>query len=136
MIVHYIQFLYPGLLMCETKENRIKSRDPLKVKLPKDSSTFAFRFFDTEETVVNNEVLKGKPKNWSGTYYFGGKVYTAEEAQNAFPDQTILLDNIRINGMKKVIKTRLGNIQEFRDIDTLLEQKEKKPKKKSVKIRR
>ncbi len=145
MLKHYVEYLYPGLLMCETSETEVKDRKPENVKDP-GNGTFAFRFFDIEESKSDSgEILKGRRKNWSGTYYFGGTVYTAEEAEKAFPNESILLSNIKRNNTKRVIKTRLGNIQEFRDIDTLIsppiasetpKKKTKVSKKKNFKIRR
>ena len=120
MLKHYVEYLYPGLLVCETSETEVKDRKPENVKDP-GNNTFAFRFFDREEIKTESgEILKGKKKNWSGTYYFGGIVYTAEEAKLAFPKEHILLSNIKCSNMKRIIKTKLGNIQEFTDIDTLI----------------
>lgn len=107
MLKHYVEFLYPGVFVSESYEREIKSRDNIK-NIPKNC--YGYRFFDREEIVINKENLVGKEKNYSGTYYFG-ESFTLNEVKKLNGNHKILIDNMKINNWKKVVKTRIGNFQ-------------------------
>lgn len=118
MLKHFVEFLYPGIIVCETSCEEIAERKPDLVTVPEHA--FAYRFFDQEQAVVNDELLTGSRKNYSGTTYFG-KVYTLEEVERLFPQYTTLIRNMKCNGYMKVVHTRAGNWQPFTDEDTIIE---------------
>lgn len=107
----YIEWIYPGILFSETSSSEVKTRSKNR-KFAKGA--YGFRFFDREEVEQNGEILKGEPKNYS-KIHIKGTAYTAEEAEKAFPDERILLSNIRINKMKGVIATKQGGFYEWDD---------------------
>ena len=117
----YVEILYPGSFLLESSIKPVDSRDPAKFKAPK--GCFGYRFFDREEVVSDDEeVLKGKPKNHSGTYYFG-KVMTVDEVKSQVPDSGILVTNMQTNGWDRVVKTRCGNFQPLTSSDTIVAEK-------------
>lgn len=118
MLVHYVEFFYPGIILAETEERRIDKRDPKLVTLP--DGAFAYRFFDRTEVKENGELLVGSKKNFS-TYTFFGKLYTLEEVKEQFPECETLIRNMECNGYTKVVKTRLDNWQPFHDGDIVIE---------------
>ena len=119
---HYVEFFYPGAFMSESSTQEVTSRDALQVDAPKDC--FGYRFFDRQEIVAEDgEVLMGSPKNHSGIHYFG-EVKTLEDIKNERPDPTGCLErNMESNGWNKVVKTRRGNYQPFREQDILVSKK-------------
>ena len=122
MLKHYVEFLYPGVLMSESSIREVKTKAYKKLqRIPK--TCFGFRFFDRQELKSNGEILKGKEKNWSGTYYFG-KIYTANQVKNTFPSERILVRNIERNSpTSRGIKTRWGNWQMFERGDKVIGEK-------------
>lgn len=114
----YLEILYPGVMFSETEQKKVLSRDPSKVKIP--NKAYGFRFYDrTEITTADGELLAGQPKNYSGTFYFG-KEMTIDDVRREIPNPSTLLSNMRSNGWKKVVKTRLGNFQPLTLEDTVL----------------
>ena len=114
----YVEILYPGVMVSETEVKKVLSRDPSKVKVPNEA--YGFRFYDrTEITTADGELLAGKPKNYSGAFYFG-KEMTTDDVKREVPNHSILLSNMKSIGWKKVVKTRLGNFQQLTLEDTVL----------------
>lgn len=123
MLKHYVKFFYPGAFVAETEVEEVKSRDAQKIKVPEGS--YGFRFFDRQEITAENEnhepeTLRGKPKNYSGMFYFG-RIMTLDDVKREMPDATILISNMETNNWDKVVKTRMGNIQPFEEKDTIIE---------------
>jgi len=120
MLVHYVEFLYPGIMVTETSQRRIRNRNT-KIRASKDC--FGYSFFDREEIVnKDGEVLKGESKNHSGTYYFG-KVMTLEDVKNQMPAAKTLISNMVGEGYEEVVKTRIGNFQYFKPGDMVVAEK-------------
>lgn len=124
MIKHYVSFLLPGIIVCETITREVKLRDPEAAR-PYPKNSFAFMFYDREEETVNGELLAGKNKNYSGTYYIDGRILTVEEVKKLYPEDKILIDNTTFNNIDKVIVTRLGNFQPYNDNDTVVKENTK-----------
>ena len=132
MLVHYVQFLQPGALVSETSNKRIRSRNPENVKLPSEF-TFGFRFFSQIEVTKDGEKLIGRAKDWSGTYYPDGTIYSLKEVKRYLPNEKILISNMTINNMETVVKTCIGNFQQFnKDTDHIYKLKNIK---KNIKLR-
>ena len=114
MLKHYIEYYDPGILMAESSTKEIVERRYLHV-FPQNC--YAYRLFDIE--VVEGEYgdLVSSRLNLSGFYYNGGQIYTPDEVEKAFPEEKILISNIRGNRFKHAIRTSIGNWQEFRDDD-------------------
>lgn len=117
----YVEILYPGTFVSETEVRPVDSRDPAKFQAPQ--RCFGYRFFDRDEVVSGDEVLAGKPKNYSGTHYFG-KAMTVDEVEAEFPNSSrTLVSNMQVNGWDKVVKTRCGNFQPLTSLDTIVAEK-------------
>lgn len=122
MLRHYVEFFYPGSFVAETEVEEVKSKDATKIQVPDGS--YGFRFFDRQEITAENEkhepeTLYGKPKNYSGVFYFG-RIMTLDDVKREMPDATILIGNMETNKWDKVVKTRCGNFQTFKEEDTIL----------------
>lgn len=126
---HYVEFYLCGLpsssyaimevINPATSTKKINSRDPNKVRAPKES--FGFRFFDREEYISRNkEVLSGPRKNQSNIYYFG-KIVTLENIPKGFPSALISIMEER--GYKEVVITRRGNFQSLKKGDVVIDEK-------------
>lgn len=108
MLKHYVEFLYPGLIVSESEEREVPSRDYKDLKkIPKNC--FGFRFFDRVENTVDDEILYGQNKNYSKMYYPKANKYSLSEVKEQFPDHNILISNMKNNGWKYVVRTRHGN---------------------------
>lgn len=118
----YVEFLYPGVLLSESSTRRCKTRDPSKVKIPKNA--FGFRFFDFISTTVDVDGkkvrLESKRGNVSSLHYYGGRVYTLAELKREFPDEHTLILNVENSRNKKAICCRTGNWYLFERKDVLV----------------
>lgn len=116
MLKHYVEFVYPGIMVSETSEKEIKSRDQ-KIVLPKGA--FGYHFFDREEVTKDGEVLVGKDKNHSGFFYEGRKMSLAD-VEREEPDQRILISNMRNNNIPFVCRTEYGQAIPMKDGDQII----------------
>src|SRR3989344_1115482 len=107
----YVEFLFPGSLFPESEIRKVPNRQA-SVQAPK--GCFGYKFFERQETEAEDgEVLLGRPRNYSGTHYFG-KVKTLNDIRREMPDQRTLISNMEGNGWDKVVQTRRGNYQPFK----------------------
>lgn len=81
MLKHYVEYLYPGILVSETSVKEVAERDVKAVDL--SDGCFGFRFFDRTVTVIDGETLTGDRKNVSGWYYQGEKM-TLEQVKATY----------------------------------------------------
>ena len=116
MLKHFVEFLYPGIIVCETSTKEIAERKPELITVPEGA--FAYRFYDQVHTIVDGELLKGEAKNFSGYTYFG-KAYSLEEVKRLFPESRTLISNMECNGYAKVVRTRAGNWMPLSEEDTV-----------------
>ena len=101
MLKHFVEIAHVGSLVPESKE--IPERNPELLKLPE--GTYSFWFYDQEQVVLDNgEVLKGKKKNYSPRFFFG-KAYTLLEIMQQFPNQTVLIEYMKLHRCERAIKT-------------------------------
>lgn len=111
---HYIEWMYPGIIVSETGVEEIPSRRRPN-KVPKGA--FAYRFFDRSEVNLDGEILRGDRKNVSGIVYLGGQVMTLEEVKKMPGDNKILISNMETNGWNRVIKTKNGQVMRLHPED-------------------
>ena len=113
----YVEFLYPGALVPESEVREVPNREA-SVEVPK--GCFAYKFFERQETESEDgEVLLGRPRNYSGTHYFG-KVMSLDDVKREMPNQRTLISNMEGNGWDRVVQTRRGNYQPFTEQDVLV----------------
>ncbi|MEK6952449.1 MAG: hypothetical protein AABX29_05520 [Nanoarchaeota archaeon] len=110
----YVKFLYPGAFFPESGVREVPNREA-SVEAPK--GCFGYKFFERQETKAEDgEVLFGRPRNYSGTHYFG-KVKTLDDIKREMPNQRTLISNMEENGWDKVVQTRRGNYEPFTEQD-------------------
>ncbi len=120
MLKHYVEYLYPGIIVSETSVSEIAERDVSKVEI--SDHCFGFRFFDRTVTVVDGENLTGDRKNISGWYYQGEKM-TIEQVKATFGSDSkydILISNMENNGYTSVVKTKFGQFMPLNDEDKVI----------------
>jgi hypothetical protein len=120
MLIHYVEFFYPGIFMSETNTKQVKDRTPIK-KEKAPAGCYGYRFFDREEKQDKEEILLGKNKNHSGMTYFG-KVYTLTEVKKMAKEKDMgcLVSNMESNDWPKVVQTIRGNWQPLEKGDTVI----------------
>lgn len=120
MLKHYVEYLYPGIIVSETSVSEIPERDVSKVEV--SGNCFGFRFFDRTVTVVDGETLTGDRKNVSGWHYKGEKM-TLEQVKATFGNDgkhDNLIFNMENNGYAAVVKTKFGQFMPLNDNDTVI----------------
>jgi len=120
MLKHYVEYLYPGIIVSETSVNEIPERDVSKVDIP--ANCFGFRFFDRTVTVMDGETLTGDMKNVSGWHYQGEKM-TLEQVKATYGndgEHNILISNMENYGYAAIVKTKFGQFFPVRDGDTII----------------
>jgi hypothetical protein len=118
MLKHYVEFIYPGIMLSESKNKEIVNRNPKEISIPEGS--FGFRFTDREEVeLADGEILTGKLKNNSGWYYQGKKM-SLEDVKREMPNEEILIDNMKCNGFKYIVWTKFGQAIPLYENDTVL----------------
>ena len=110
MLVHYVSFLYAGILFSEESSKRIKSRKD-KFDIPPEA--FAYFFWDRTEYLKGKEILKGKRRNISGRYYPNGILWNKKQIKESEGEHSILYRNMVNNRYNYVVRTRCGNWQPF-----------------------
>ena len=107
MKVMYVEYLHAGSFFSETttKVTNTNCVNTIKSYLP--NGAFGFRFYEREVQVINNEELKGSPKNYSGWHYVGVKL-SLEDVKYKHPDKRILISNMENNGYSHVVFTKFG----------------------------
>ena len=105
MLVHYVEFAHPGILVSDTSSKRIERRDESLVEC--SDCSFGWRFFDRTEHSLSGEKLVGKPQNYSGWTYYG-EVWDLKRAAKEAGGDSILVRNMRGNGYDRVVRTQFG----------------------------
>ncbi len=104
---HFVEYLYPGLIVGETSIKRIDDVDSLHMKMP--DGAVAWRTHERSATFVGGEELLGKIKNRSGWTYYGRRL-TLADAQRELPSEHILLSNMKL-GDYDVVQVRGRHFQ-------------------------
>ena len=120
MIQTYAMVLYPGIIVSDTSEKQVSSRDPNKFKMPKHA--FGFRFFDKEILEGVTGKTYGTPHNFSGWHY-KGTVRTIEQVKEQEPD-SILYRNMKGNGYNRIVDTEAGQCIPMEDDDMIVVDKQ------------
>lgn len=116
----YVEYYYPGILMSETSQRKVKSRDLSEAlrKLPENA--FAFRFMERVESKVDGETVRGDFKNYSGMYYPDGTKLSLAEVKKQYKKEKILISNMEINKYDHVVRCRTGNWQPLNKGDQII----------------
>lgn len=115
MNITYVEFLFPGTFFSETTTREVDDRSP-PTDIPK--GCYGYRFFSQSKAEVNGEVLRGMPKDYSGTTYFG-EVLTLDDIEK-LPGTEILQSNMRINEWETIVRTIRGNYQPLYEGDKVI----------------
>ena len=108
--IEYVEFAYHGVIVSDMSSKEVKSRDIKALEIPEGA--YAFRFYTILETDVkrgNKLVTTSSSRlDVSPWYYPGGEVLCLGDVQARYPDQNILMQNMRGNSIKQVVRTRHG----------------------------
>lgn len=116
MLVHYIQFFYPVIMVSETSSQSIMSREEMP-DIPEGA--YAFNYYDRVEAKEGEEVLVGENKNWSGTVYFGKKL-NLEDVKRLPRNTHILQNNMKCNKWEYIVQTIMGNCLPINEHDLVI----------------
>lgn len=114
----YVEFLLPGTFMPEMITREVVDRQVETLDIPKNA--YAFSFYDVLSTEAEGELLESGELNKSGRYYVGARVLTLKEVEREYPNERILIDNIRFNHWDEIILCRTGNFQPPQDGDVFI----------------
>lgn len=116
----FVEFFFPGSFVSETTAREVIDRST-----PKDipNGAYGYRFYSQQQVELGDETLRGEPKDYSGTTYFG-KAMTLDEVAALPIDTTILQSNMRCNGWARVVRTIRGNFQPLTANDTVIDRPE------------
>ncbi len=118
----YARYSLPGAIVTEQSVQPVPSRDPQAAADSAPQGAFAFTFHDIVTVVIDGVELRSDPLRRSGRYFIGGTVHTYAEVAAMPSDESALLDNMRMNRHDRVIFCPAGNVQPFRDGDTVVPQ--------------
>lgn len=116
--VIYVEYEYPGIMFSETSVTRVSSRSVEAALRDAPEGAYAFSFIERLEGKAEGETVKGKWKNRSGKHFIHGRVMNLKEVKRLSGDHKILISNMEANNIKRVVRCRTGNFQEFTDKDT------------------
>ena len=113
----FIEYLYPGIIMCDTSTTEVANRD-----IPKDipEPCIAFRFFDKTIVKIEEETLKGKANNFSGWHYLNSKEYSLSEMETEHPGLITVISNMKTNKSNRAVVTNWGQVFLLEDNDVIL----------------
>ena len=118
---HFVTFLLPGAFFAEHDTRELEAPDVNEAMEIMPQCSYAFYLWDRVEIIDAGEVLRGDPKNKTGTYYPGAQLVSYKDIP-ATPDNHTLRENIKSNGLNGMgVKTRMGNWQWLQEGDTVLE---------------
>ena len=112
MLIHYIEFLTPGIFLHEPVIRKIESRNPSEVSVDTiPDGTYGMQFFDREEITKEGETLVGKNKNYSVMILLGMKYTLKGLRKLGYSDNDILYRNLKHNSAKYAVECIPGNWQ-------------------------
>ncbi len=118
----YAKFWFPGILVSESIERQVDSRDIEVLEVP--DRAYGFYFYDVVEGSDEVLTFTSDELNRSGMYFLGGTVRNLAEVERDFPDNHWLIGNMRDKEWPNVIQTYTSSIlhcQPFLDGDVVLE---------------
>ena len=111
----FMRRFYPGIFVSDFTDIEVKSRDPNQDW----GGAYSIYFYDRVFGEIDGEVVQGKEKNKSPTYYKGTE-FTAEEAIRACGEDSILAENIKINGYRRLVRTTKNQWFPLQDGDIVI----------------
>lgn len=115
-LVHFVQFIYPGLFVSETSDVKIESRDK-KIKIP--DGAFGYRLYDKEHVPEGD--LWGPEINQSGWTFVGTVLSLAQVKKHPkLKRESVLISNMEINKIDTICYTRRGNCVPVGKKDTVI----------------
>lgn len=117
MIQHYVKFYFPGVIIADESMEKVGSRDPEGLKIPKGA--YAFQFFSRAEMQIDGNVLVGEGKNYSGIYYVNGVVEELGDIPDTHENKNLLW-NMKASGWNRVVKTNCGWYRPFNEGDVII----------------
>ncbi len=114
----YVEFFYPGSFVSEPSVQEVGNREAA-ITLPERA--YAYRFFSRSEVEQYGEMLRGQPKYYSPTTFYG-EAMTLEEVKALTPssDYRILVSNMECNGWSRVVRTKFGQFLPLNSEDVVL----------------
>lgn len=117
----YVELLYPGSMMTEGRTRKVEDRDASKIKESEDA--VAFSFFDILRVTIEVDGLKVDLKsgrvNISPMHYYG-KLYTAMELQDQFPEELELITRVKRLSIDKLVHCTTGDWMPFQESGVLV----------------
>lgn len=104
-IKHYVEFLYPGVIISECSQVEISSRDIEEIYIP--NHAYGFRFLDKTHAIIDGTELVSQPENYSNWHY-EGEFWSLEYVEEHMPHMNVLIDNMKTNNWNRVIRTHYG----------------------------
>jgi hypothetical protein len=96
---HFVDIYYNGAFFADKVTRHISTREGFE--LPENA--FSFSFYDRRCIELDNDTLLGNEINRTKAFY-RGVVLTANDVKRMYPENKILLDNIRINDWEYVVQ--------------------------------
>jgi hypothetical protein len=117
-----VTYELPGSFYPETESRIVPDLNPEAIAAAAPTNAFAFTV--TKQLVADyngtDKVLESK-RVGAAYYYIGGRMMTADEIEQEFPDKGILVANVRCNSdIQTGILCRTGNWREFSSRDVRL----------------
>jgi len=106
-VEHFAEYWWPGFIVSEATEKKIKNRpkDEKKFAIPK--GVFAYSFFDVKVISTGGNDFRSSHTNVSQIYVEGVKLSLADVEED-YPDSKILISNMTINHIDFVVHTKFG----------------------------
>ncbi len=117
-MIKYVEFAFHGVVFLDHKAEEVNTHDPNEIRIPDDA--IGYRFYDVEEIYDESGYITAGIVHNSTPYTYIGTEYTAEEIEKCFPDQDILIRNVRNNHIKRVCRTRLGGFVPLKDDEKVI----------------
>lgn len=119
-LVRYIEFLRPGIIVCETEIRVCKPEEyehPDEVEMP--GGTVGYRFYERYQAVKDGVVLRSEPQNHTGWRYLGREL-NVEQVMKLGGEYNTLKSNVSINGIKRIVITPFDNAYPLDEKDVVL----------------
>ena len=113
MIKLYVKYYYPGALFSEEIIKTIQSLE--EIKLP--DRAFGYSTFK-REIIISPETGRecvSEPFDATPPNYPESEKYTLKQLEELFPEEKVLISNVKNNGWRGAIRARLGNWQAWED---------------------
>lgn len=113
----YMQQFFPGFLFSEDSHKLVESKE--FPAFPPTKGCYAVRFYEVESYEAKGEELRGKPKNYSHTRYWGRR-FSLEEVKKEYPGERTLISNFEGNKYHSVVRTPQGGWHSCEENDEVI----------------